>query len=244
MGDETSTPQDPEVPEKRKRGRPRKVPPAWAATPPVPEPAPTEFACDGCRQAKPFDAFKKFVALEDPNAVCLCDHCATYGAPLENPLAELTPMEVRALDELAAGGSMRRASAIMGLSEQQMRQYLAGKEKPVIRAAYQKLLLQIGVTPDLIAHTIHDALRAEKVWFDKDGREAGREPDHAVRLKAAGMAQKVLTLEQPAELTRRAPDEDPSTAWAVETTLGDGKSNAQDAYWVPYEEPRQLKDVN
>lgn len=156
----------------------------------------------------------------------------------------LSPVEIRALSELASGGSMRRAAELMGTDEKQMRQYLMGREKVVLRAAYQKLLIQIGITPERLARTVLEALDASRDVYDKEGNLVGSSPDHNVRLKAAGMAQKILQLEQPTELSARAPDDDGMGRIGWDTTLGDGKTIDTEGYEVPAGPKRPMKQLN
>lgn len=259
MGDEIDEGSVPAVPEKRKRGRPKKVRPPNPFDPgndtgksmdfTVP---PNSMTCEACRLAKPTEQFSRFLEIiaeakgegEDWSADRLCDHCATYGPPLENPLAKLSPKEVEALSVLAAGGTMRRAALVLGVNEKTMRQYLAGREKPVIRAAYQKLCIQMGLTPENLAKVVVEALGASKAHFDMEGKLIGESPDHNVRLKAAAMGLKILQLEQPTELSKRSADEDAMLRPAIFTNLGDGKTITDDGYVIPYTMPRQIKDVN
>lgn len=259
MGDETDLEIIEPKPEKRKRGRPKKVRPPNPFDPgpdvgsskdfTVP---PNSFACDTCGLTKPTEQFSRFLELvaeakangDDWEVDRLCDHCATYGPPLENPLAKLSPKEIEALSVLAAGGSMRRAAMCLGIDERSMRNYLAGREKPVIRAAYQKLCIQMGITPERLAQAVVDALGAEKEIYNSKGEYVGSSPDHNVRLKAAGMGLKILQLEQPTELSKRADEGDGSLAPPVYTNLGDGKTFNEEGYVIPYSLPAGAKVVN
>lgn len=203
---------------------------------------PKEFVCEGCDATKPSADFTRYLealglhrgasgadpSLPEPDR--LCNHCATYGPPLENPLAALSKPEIDALAVLAAGGSMRRAAIVMGVSERQIRAYLSGREKAMLRGAYQKLLLQMGITPQVVAQVLLDALGAEKPVSLGHG-EIQMFPDHSTRLKAALAAQKILQLEQPGELTARAP-ETGGAGFHLHTNLGDGAVVEDGAYTV------------
>lgn len=255
MGDEIEPPSVPPAALKRKRGRPRKErPPNPFGYPTESHGRPRDFAvppdaltCEACEEQKPTQKFSRFleqvatVRAEngDWQLERLCDHCATYGPPLENPLAKLSIRELEALSVLAAGGSMRRAALVLGVDEKQMRSYLAGREKPVIRAAYQKLCLQMGITPEKLAQVIVDALGASRSVYSADGTLIAEIPDHNIRLKAAGYGLKILQLEQPTELSKRSADEDMLLRPTVYTTLGDGKTIEAEGYSFP-----EMKDVN
>ncbi len=259
MGEPNEPMNVPPAPEKRKRGRPKKVRPPNPFDPgndtgksmdfTVP---PNSFVCETCGIAKPSTQFTRFLELvaeakaadEDWSIDRLCDHCATYGPPLENPLAKLSPKEIEALSVLAAGGSMRRAALCLGVDERSMRNYLAGREKPVIRAAYQKLCIQMGLTPEALARVVVEALGATKSHFNTDGELIGESPDHNVRLKAAAMGLKILQLEQPAELARRAADEDAMLRPQIVTNLDGNSTIDEQGYTVPYLPAGEPKRIN
>lgn len=210
-------------------------------------PIPAELECEGCRLTFPSEKFQAYLLLVqrhvveqgeavDPEEVeeplRLCDHCATYGPPMENPLAKLSQPEINALAVLAAGGSMRRAAAVMGVSERQMRAYLTGREKQTLRAAYAKLLLQIGITPERLARVIDEALTAEKPYWNRTTETFQMFPDHAVRVRAAEMAQRVLGLTSPNEQPEQLAASKAASV-VVQTNLGDGKQMAADeAYTI------------
>lgn len=269
---ETPSPKAPEPPPKRKPGRPRKHPESpWvdplAATVgtnntgrsqdfTVPPP---ELTCEGCDRTvatEEFSVYLEAVAahkLQDLEGSTetppdrICNYCARYGVPMENPLAILSKPEIEALAVLAAGGSMRRAAVVMGVSERQIRAYLTGREKNVLRAAYQKLLLQEGITPQAIAKVIYEALSAERPHWDSLAERFVFFPDHNTRLKAAQMGQRILQLEQPTELSARSPEEH-GPAITFHTNLGDGATVSDGAYTIDVRPasalPAPMKQVN
>lgn len=218
-----------------------------------------QFDCEGCGVSRPRDEFARYLEAVAEHAVRedeegephapdppprLCDFCATYGPPIENPLAKLSKPEIDALAVLAAGGSMRRAATVMGISERQIRSYLSGREKNMLRAAYAKLLLQIGVTPQKLARVFNEALDAEKAQWNSALQEWDYFPDHATRVRAAQAAQRILSLEQPAELADRVTQER-GVGLHFHTNLGDGTTAPVDEGYTlevrPIKpEPRQV----
>lgn len=220
---------------------------------------PPEFSCEGCGATRPREEFTRYLdavaahlVLEDEEGdgqieappEKLCDYCATYGPPLENPLARLSKPEIDALAVLAAGGSMRRAGAVMGISERQIRSYLSGREKNMLRAAYAKLLLQIGVTPQKLARVFNEALDATKAQWNSDAHCWDEFPDHSTRVRAAQAAQRILSLEQPAELADRVTT-DRGIGVHFHTNLGDGKTPpVEEGYSIEVRPIQPMKQIN
>ncbi len=198
--------------------------------PPVPL-----IPCEGCGlelDAQKFTRFLKAISEgEDEAPAQLCDPCATYGPPTENPLNSLTGREVEGLQILASGGTFRAAARAMGTSVARLVQRIEGrsKERKVFRHAYKSLLLQSGVTPQLLTDKIREALDAEKITFTKDGGEYSQ-PDHGVRLKAVAMAERVLDLESRAQAV--AAPVQAHNNFFFDTNLGNGEKTIDDAYEV------------
>lgn len=192
--------------------------------------------CAGCEIEKDADEFQRYlravVDLSDElPPLQLCDACAVYGPPSENPLVALTQPEIAALEVLATGGSIRKAAAVMGTSPAKLVQRLEGRsaDRKIFRQAYKSLLVQAGVTPRKLTRAIADALEAEKISFGKDGQEYSQ-PDHGARLKAVSIAQRALELEE-----HGARSEGPTVQqnnFHFETNLGNGEKTVDDAYEV------------
>jgi phage terminase small subunit len=66
--------------------------------------------------------------------------------------------------------------------------------KPTIRFAVEQALEKHGITMDAAIKPIQDALQAEKISISGQGDQAFAEvtPDHSIRLKASGMALKLM----------------------------------------------------
>ena len=64
--------------------------------------------------------------------------------------------------------------------------------KPNVKAALEKAFEKHQITPEAITKPIADALTAEREVFNKDGDIIGTSKDHNVRLKAAGLAAKLM----------------------------------------------------
>lgn len=206
-------------------------------------PVPATLECEGCGKSFPPAQFQRYLTVLQQGIVedaeeggsannietppRFCDPCATYGPPLENPMAALSQPEIDALAVLAAGGSMRRAAAVLGVHERQLRSYLSGREKHMLRAAYAKLLMQMGVTPERLGRVIVEALDATSPYWNRANERFEFYPDHATRLRSALAAQKILGLETPGELAAR--EQQPRGASIhFSTNLGDGSTSVVD----------------
>lgn len=66
--------------------------------------------------------------------------------------------------------------------------------KPNVQEAMQIALAKYDLTPDRIAGVVSDGMSAQKVVIVGNGEEAFADvqPDHSIRLKAAGMAAKFM----------------------------------------------------
>lgn len=198
---------------------------------------PEPTVCEGCSRDLPVSAFTRYLKIAgdldaDTAPAQLCDHCATYGPPSENPLLGLSVGEIEALQILAAGGSMRRAAEAAGVDQATLRARLEGRsgQRHVMREAFRALLLQAGITPKKITTAIADAFGAMT--------EKGA-VDHNVRLKAADRATRLLELEERHVYTPKAAFKLGAHGGAArgmlffETTLGDGTTPAlEEAYQV------------
>lgn len=192
--------------------------------------------CEGCEIAKDADEFQRYLRAvvdlaDEMPPLQLCDACAVYGPPSENPLVSLTQPEIAALEVLATGGSLRKAASVMGTSVPRLVQRLEGRstDRKVFRQAYKTLLIQAGVTPRKLTAKIADALEAEKISFGKDGREYSQ-PDHGARLKAVSIAQRALELEEHG--SRAEGPTSQQNNFYFETNLGNGEKTVEDAYEV------------
>ncbi len=192
--------------------------------------------CEGCARELDAHQFKRYLkALSDtaegePPAQ-LCDACSTYGPPSENPLNSLTGAEIEGLHILASGGTLRKAAAAMKTSVPHLVRRLEGRasDRKVFRHAYKALLLQSGVTPNLLVEKIAAALDAEKITFMKDG-SAFSQPDYNAQLKAVTMAERIFDL----DVRGSAPAAAAPTQnnFYFETNLGNGEKTVDDAYEV------------
>lgn len=192
--------------------------------------------CEGCDIAKDADEFQRYLRAvvdlsDEMPPLQLCDACAVYGPPSENPLVALTQPEIAALEILSTGGSLRKAASIMGTSVARLVQRLEGRsnDRKVFRQAYKTLLIQAGVTPRKLTSAISDALQAEKISFGKDGQEYSQ-PDHGARLKAVSIAQRALELEDHGARTEGTTAQ--QNNFYFETNLGNGEKTVDDAYEV------------
>lgn len=192
--------------------------------------------CAGCEIAKDADEFQRYLRAvvdlaDELPPLQLCDACAVYGPPSENPLTALTQPEIAALEVLSTGGSLRKAASVMGTSVPKLVQRLEGRsnDRKIFRQAYKTLLIQAGVTPRKLTGAIADALEAEKITFGKDGSEYSQ-PDHGARLKAVSIAQRALELEEHGSRSE-APTQQQNNFF-FETNLGNGEKTVDDAYEV------------
>lgn len=69
-------------------------------------------------------------------------------------------------------------------------------QKPTVKEAIEQALIKHGITMDAAIAPIADGLGAERDFYDKSGNFLGNQPDHHVRLKASGMALKLMGAER------------------------------------------------
>lgn len=75
--------------------------------------------------------------------------------------------------------------------------------KPNVKAAIELALEKHGITIEKATKPIADGLTAEQEFIDKNG-DSHAKPDHNVRLKASGMALKLMGAEQKPEVIPQA----------------------------------------
>lgn len=68
--------------------------------------------------------------------------------------------------------------------------------KPSIRDEVDKAMVKHNITIDAAVKPIADGLHATREFYDKEGNYIESTPDHSTRLKASGMALKLLGAEQ------------------------------------------------
>jgi len=194
--------------------------------------------CDGCGVPKSPDEFSKFFAKDlsldaDEAPPMLCNYCATYGPPMEDPLAEMNVRERQAMLMLAAGGTVAGAARHIGMSKEKLRDILSGRERGVFREAFQKMLVSEGLGPDSIVNAIKRSITGKKYQWNQDTSEFQEFEDHAAQTRAADMLIKLFDLKPPQELARNV---EPATGKGVvvniQTNVGDGKNIRTDEYEV------------
>jgi len=164
--------------------------------------------CEACGETKPMDQWTRYLEVmgdldSDTAPQMLCNYCSVYGPPLEDPLHALTPNETRALEHLASGGNVSSAAKIIGISRDQLRSLMSGRDKHIFRAAYQRLLLSMGLTPTKLALFFDDAVTSEKMQWNPERGAFEAFPDTANRLKAVALTQKTMQLDPPSEMAAR-----------------------------------------
>lgn len=182
--------------------------PIEAPEDPPPRPTPREgvptMTCDGCGHDVQLEEFSRYLAvagdLDETTAPRqLCDYCSVYGPPLEDPLHTLTPRQIKGLEMLASGGTLRGAARVMKISATELKQMMRGQDRTLFRAAYQRLLIQEGLDPRSLARTFKEAIESEKMQWNPERQAFDAFPDTGNRLKAAIHLQKTFQLDAPAE---------------------------------------------
>lgn len=214
----------PEDPKRPKRGRPRA------------DGERHRDQCEGCGVHKDPSEFSKFMALDIDSDVAspfLCNYCATYGPPLEDPLARLGVKERQAILALSTGASVPAAAKIMGVSRERLRDILSGQEKHIMRGAFQRLLVSEGLGPDEIASALKRSLEGKKYQWNPKEEQFQEFQDLAAQGRAVETLIKILDLKPPQELARNAdPKGSHQTQINVYTNVGDGKEAKPNEYEV------------
>jgi len=179
-----------------------------------------EILCDCCNLAKEIEEFSDFHARDDPMdpSPMVCDHCAKFGPPLQDPCLALSVPWRNALLRMASGGSIRDAARAGGMNEKTLRSTLNGTENWAVRASMNKLLINAGLGPEKIIQVLGDAADATRPTWHPEEKEFKDFPDHPTRLRAITPMLKLAAMEAPAE---RAADEGSARVQiAVVTNLG------------------------
>lgn len=164
-----------------------------------------EILCDCCNLAKEIEDFSDFHARDDPMdpSPMVCDHCAKFGPPLQDPCLALTIPWRNALLRIASGGSIRDAARAGGMNEKTLRSTLNGTENWAVRASMSKLLNHAGLGVEKIIQVLGDAADATRPTWHPEEKEFEHFPDHSIRLRAVTPLLKLNAMEAP---TERAPE--------------------------------------
>jgi len=114
------------------------------------------------------------------------------------PDKPLTVKQKKFVKEYVAkdGNGQEAAKAVYGVSNDNSARQLASENltKPNIKFAIEQALEKHGITMDAAIKPIADGLLADKVSISGQGDQAFAEvtPDHSTRLKASGMALRLM----------------------------------------------------
>lgn len=167
-----------------------------------------EIVCEACKLKKPVDEFLQMRSELDPQAPSpqVCDHCRTFGPPVADPTAQLTPQELHAMEILVAGGSIRDAARISGIDQGDMNRMVRGKVMPHFRAALQNILRHMGLTPQRLGKVLLETLGAEQPKWNPATKDWDFFPDHSNRRGVARDLLKMLGADEPKEQSVKAGD--------------------------------------
>ena len=179
-----------------------------------------EIVCECCNLGKEVEDFSNFHARDDPMdpSPLVCDHCAKFGPPIQDPCLSLSIPWRNALLRVASGGSIREAARAGGMNEKTLRMALNGTENFAVRASMYKLLIHAGLGPDKIIEILKGAADATRPTWHPEEKEFKEFPDHSIRLRAAQPMIKLAAMEAPAE--RAADDSGSRVQIQVVTNLG------------------------
>ncbi len=179
-----------------------------------------EIVCECCNLGKEIEDFSDFHARDDPMdpSPLVCDHCAKFGPPIQDPCLALSLPWRNALLRIASGGSIREAARAGGMNEKTLRSALNGTENYAVRASMNKLLINAGLGVEKIIEVLGDAADATRATWHPVKQDFEQFPDHSVRLRAIQPMIKLAAMEAPAE--RAADDSSVRVQVAVVTNLG------------------------
>jgi phage terminase small subunit len=114
-----------------------------------------------------------------------------------------TVKEIKLVDGIARGKTKRQAGVDAGYTgslETVQVTVSQTLKKPSVQELLAKALERHGINVDAALKPIADGLTAEKVSIVGNGEQAMAEvtPDHAIRLKASGMALNLMGISRPA----------------------------------------------
>jgi hypothetical protein len=115
----------------------------------------------------------------------------------------LRPKTKKLIEGIVAGKSHRRAALDAGFGvTPESASTLAARElsKVDVQEALQMALQEFGVTPRAVIQVVSDGMSAERTVILGNGDDAFADqvPDHSIRLKAAGLASKLMGIGQQA----------------------------------------------
>ena len=181
---------------------------------------PEYIVCDSCNEGKLPDFFLEMTSELDPQAPSpqVCDHCRKFGPPVPDPCAPLTGQWRTAIMILAGRGSQTDAAEASGLSRSSIRTMLKGSDNADVRAAYQRLLIDVGMHGAKMAQIVAEAGDANQLKWHPTEKEFIETPDHNVRLNAVRTAMKAQGLEAPKEKAGDLPSS--AVQVVINTNLG------------------------
>ena len=178
--------------------------------------------------------YAKEISLDaDEELAFLCNYCAAYGAPLADPLADLTIRERQGMLILSSGGKVSQAARRMEITDEKLRDVLNGRERGVFREAFQRVLAHAGLGPAAIVDALGRSLNGMKQHWNSETNQFEEFPDLSVQLRAADMLIKVWDLRPPQELARNvSPRGNLGVQVNVITNVGDGQKPHDEAYEI------------
>lgn len=193
----------------------------------------TTFICEACELKKPLDEFLMMESELDPTAPSphVCDMCRRYGKPVTENTRGLTPRWRRVMEILATGGTITDACKATKINKTTIQRMLDGEENKHVRAAFNRLLVDHGFTPGLMATVLREAADALKHQWNPEEREFNAFPDHNSRLNAVRHVSKIMALEAPKERAQETTGQ--GVHVTVTTNLGNKEKDiTSDAYIV------------
>jgi hypothetical protein len=131
-----------------------------------------DLYCESCCEMRPWYAGDQ------------CDRCTTEGPPERDPTSALSAIQVRILECLCEGHSVRAAARLCHVEIKEVEEMLEGRDTGSFRRAWQLLLEQNGITLDVLAKKAKEALEAEDSKWHPDLKEFITVPDNKTRLNA------------------------------------------------------------
>jgi len=162
----------------------------------------------------------------------LCEKCRTEGPSKvaeQDVMAGIHLKERRLIAGLMEGLSVTKAAEAADMPTSRAHKLIRGEAKPIVRAAYQRILEEAGLTLPKIAKVMAEAIDAEKVMWNPEERQFDSFPDHNVRLKAASTAASHLDVAEPE--SKRNPNATQALSVTIITNLdGAEPKSMEDAF--------------
>lgn len=172
----------------------------------------------------------------------VCDHCRKYGPPLPDALTSVPPNWRRSLKVLANGGNITDAAKAGDMDRKTLRAALDGKENKFFRAALQRLMVDKGLTAEVVIDALKEGLKADKHQWNPEEKEFDAFPDHSTRVGVAKHVMRQWGAEEPKEAVEMN-HQNVGVQVTINTNLGSESRQAVPGTLVARPVEKEVKEI-